>query len=376
MLLAFILTLLTLVWQIAIERKNMSKLTDEEKENEFFKEDNSDKKLGPILALVCVVFLLVAGAVVLFIINRQVENDPNKNIIAAVEESSSPTPTEETLIIDRTDEVPSPTVEETSPSPTVAPSLEPLEFETFDGEPLPFVKGAIMENDVKDFSKVKYDVARNLSEMEAYFEDNNLQALSDLAHLDRYIAMSYYYRDTTDFAYFGDVNAEGRPDGKGIAVYADNQYYCGEWADGVRQGSGVWIHYHIHLKENLTDAMVFHQFIGNFSNDLPNGEGQDHYEFDPVLMVKNSWYITNYMGNFTNGKIDGEFYCTAINKEGNYSDYTGNASNGSFEYVSESRDKRNRGPVLTDTQNPDSSIWLSKEDNTDIGVINYISGKN
>lgn len=360
------------------ERSFMSKLTEEEQENEFFKEENGDKHTGLIIAGVLIVLLLIMGAAVLVIINRQSDSNPNDNIVSYVEDNNTDA---ETVVIDRDTEIEAESAspeatKEAEASPIEVPTLEPIENFNLDGEPLPFVKGAIMETDVKDYSKVKFDVARNLSEMEGYFEDNNLEALSDLAHLDRYIAMSYYYRDSNDFAYFGDVNADGKPDGKGVAVYADNQYYCGEWSNGVRSGAGVWIHYHIHLKQNITDAISFHEYIGEFANDLPNGEGQDHYEFDPVLMVKNSWYITNYIGNFKDGKIDGEMYCTAINKEGNYSDYTGLAENGSFEYVSESRDKRNRGPVLTDTMNPDSSIWMSEADNTDIGVVNYISGNN
>lgn len=348
----------------------MSKINDEIKEeDEFFKEDKKNNNPKLIIVFVILIILLSIVAILLLLnLNKSIKNNNDNSklqdeIILDLEEPIVEEGANE--IIDRNE--PEATLE---PTPVKEEVNEQIEEEIIpqlpDDEP-------IMETNVKDYSKVKYDIKRNLSEMETYFNDNNLEALDDLAHLDRYIAMSYALKDTTDYAYYGDTNTNGEPDGKGIAVYADNQYYCGEWKNGLRSGAGVWVHYHIHLKENLSDPIIFHEFIGNFENDLPNGHGQDHYEFDPVLMVKNVNYITNYMCNYKDGLIDGEVYATSLDKNGTFIDYSGVASNGSFEYISESRDSKKKGPVLTDNSNGDNYYWLSEKENRNIGVKSYIS---
>lgn len=340
----------------------------DKEEEEFFKEDNKSgsPKLYIILGIICVLLSAVAILLVLNLKNAKPKVDEQNAISDKIEEYAGEENIKEPVndIIDRNEEVAT-----AEPIATVEPT--PIEEDDVVIEPLD--DKPIMETDVKDYSKVKYDIKRNLSEMEGYFNDNNLEALDDLAHLDRYIAMSYAYKGTTDFAYFGDVDSNGNPNGKGIAVYADNQYYCGEWKNGVRSGAGVWVHYHIHLKENLEDPVTFHEFIGHFENDLPNGDGQDHYEYDPVLMVKQEPYLTNIMCTYKNGLIDGEVYATSLNKNGDYTDYTGEAKDGKFIYISESRDSKKRGAVLTDTTNSDNYFWISEAANKNVGVTSYIS---
>ena len=238
---------------------------------------------------------------------------------------------------------------------------------------LAYSEEPVMELDVKNYSKVKYDTKSNLMELEDYFNQGNWEAVDDLVHLDRFIAMSYEFRGTDEFAYYGDVDSSGEPNGKGVAVYADNKYYFGDWKNGVRSGNGTWVHFHIHLKTNYTDVITYHQYVGEFRNDYPEGQGQDHYEYDPIIMQDNKWYITNYMGEFKKGLIDGAMYCTATDKNGSYCDYNGTAENGSFEYISEARDKNNRGPVLIGAENSDNYIWMSEKENRFIGVIAYNS---
>lgn len=231
----------------------------------------------------------------------------------------------------------------------------------------------VMELNIKDYKNVKYDSGRNLQEMEGYFAEGNQEALDDLAHLDRYIAMSFSLRGTKDYIYFGDTNASGLPHGKGIAVFADNQYYYGDWVDGKRQGFGWWEHFHIHLTKKNDDSIIFHQYKGDFKNDLPNGAGQDHYEFDLSKLAENSKTISNYLCNYIDGKIDGEVFCTVINKKNEVFQYQGNAQNGSFEYLDPKRDSKKRGPVIYWVENPDDYVWLSDDENRNIGVIGYIS---
>lgn len=335
---------------------------EEEFENEFFKEEKKSAILIPII--ISALVLVAAFCAMAFLLYEKIQNkDIVLKPVITTEEEAAPTPTATPADVLVT--------EAETPSPVEAEEPE-VEEDFWFKTPVPDV----METDVIDYSKVEFDVKRNLSEMEGYFQENNLEALSDLAHLDRYIAMSYYFRGTSDYAYYGDLDEEGRPDGIGIAVYADNQYYYGQWKHGMRQGGGVWQHYHIHLKTNLTDIITYHQYIGKFDNDIPNGQGQDHYEFDPDMLEDNAYYITNYIGEFKDGYINGEVYCTGIDGKGNEYEYSGNAEAGSFIYLSESRDKNKRGPVLMDKENPDNYIWLSAGENQKIGVSSYISKNN
>lgn len=350
------------------EDKNI-KLNNDDFEDEYFEEDINPK--NKIFIALGVLGVLVIVLILVLTLNGKKEED-SQNLQAeildyAVEEISPDNKENITEINDRLEEESPET-----PSPEPIQSPEVTQEDELSEEPAAS-QGPVMELDVKDYSKVKYDTKANLKEFEMYFAANNLEAMNDLSHLDRYIAMSYAFRGTTDFAYYGDVNANGEPNGKGVAVYADNQYYYGDWVDGKREGSGTWVHYHIHLGQNLTDSIVFHEYIGNFKNDLPNGSGQDHYEFDERFYVKNKFYITNYIGSFKDGLIDGEIYCTATDITGAAYEFVGTAKNGSYEYLSESRDKKNCGPVMVLTDNPDGYIWLSPKENKNIGVESYIS---
>ena len=267
------------------DNKIFDEVDTEEKQEEAFEEayftEKKPSKMSIIIPLVAILIVaILLGALLLFTkFGNKNDKNVDDKIVEYAEATSSPEvdSSVESDIVSR-EETPSEEPEvssEPSPSPIVE-ELPPIE------SPSP-----IMEVEVKDYTKIKYDIKQNLSEMEGFFNENNLQALSDLAHLDRFIAMSYAYRNTSEYAYFGDVNSDGKPHGKGVAVYADNQYYCGDWVNGKREGAGVWIHYHIHLTPNSNDPVTFHEYLGEFKNDLPDGQGQDHYEYDNSMLIKN-----------------------------------------------------------------------------------------
>ena len=65
------------------------------------------------------------------------------------------------------------------------------------------------------YKTLKYDAAAQLQEMFTYWNDGNLDAVRDLAHLPRFEAMSYDLKDGKDFIYYGDLSSEGKPEGKG-----------------------------------------------------------------------------------------------------------------------------------------------------------------
>lgn len=230
-------------------------------------------------------------------------------------------------------------------------------------------------NPVADYSKVEFDKDEQLAEMMYYWEEGNQKALDDLAKLERFLAMSWQLRNSKEFFYYGERNAEGKPEGMGIAVYADNQYYYGEWKNGVRSGEGSFMHYHIHTEVNKTDLYTYHQYTGFWADDLPDGEGSEHYEYDMSLLKTNVGYNTNLIGSYSKGLINGEFYITNIYSDGNMKEWYAEAENGSWIYQSDTKDNMGRRPVQVEDRNPDNYIWIYPKDNQGIGVSCLISGK-
>lgn len=361
--------------------------TEENFENEFFSEDTPKNAMIKALIGAGVLFVLLIILIIFMLVNKNSGNSGddtsklNETIIDySAEDTGLNKKDDNSTDISKDDLVNDMVIEngenDVSTSIIERSEDEPAKLEPIvSSEPVPTPTPAkeAMELDVKDFSKVKYDAKSNLREIEYYFDQNNWDAVTELAHLDRFLAMSYALRNTKEFSYYGDVNADGQPNGKGVAVYADNQYYFGEWVNGVRQGNGTWIHYHIHLKKDNDDMYTYHQFVGEFKNDLPNGNGQDHYEYNHDMLKDSTWYITNYMGTYKDGLIDGEIYCTATTSDDRYCDFLGTAHGGSFEKVVDTVDKNKKSPVLYSREDEENYIWMDQKENLNLGVSSYIS---
>lgn len=231
----------------------------------------------------------------------------------------------------------------------------------------------VMDTQQVDYSKVEFHTEEQLKEMMAYWADNNQKALDDLANLDRFKAMSWKLKGSTDFYYYGDKNGTGQPDGTGIAVYADNQYYYGEWKNGLRSGKGTWIHYHIHNTENKNDIYIYHQYTGSWAGDLPDGEGSEHYDFEMSLLKEHNIYYSNLIGSYAGGLINGELYVTSLDYQNEMKEWNGVADHGSWKYQNVNKDTAGRRPALVSTTDPDNYIWLSEKENKNIGVPCLIS---
>lgn len=255
------------------------------------------------------------------------------------------------------------TGEETSPSPQAAPTASPT--------PTPYREA--MESGAVNYDKVEFHQEEQLKEMMRYWSENNQKALDDLANLEHFLAMSWSLRGTKEFYYYGDTDTNGQPNGTGIAVYADNQYYYGGWLNGMRSGNGTWIHYHVHQKPSKTDLYTYHQYTGEWKNDLPEGEGSEHYDFNTALFKENVGYNNNLIGSYKKGLIDGEFYITNLYSDGNSKEWYASAKDGAFVYQNESKDKMGRRPVQVEDRNDENFIWMYPKENQNIGVPCLIS---
>lgn len=249
---------------------------------------------------------------------------------------------------------------------TASPAPKPLE------SPTPYRE--VMQETKVDYSKIQFDKEAQLKEMMAYWADSNEKAVDELAGLDRFRAMSWKLKGTTDCYYYGEVNAGGQAHGTGIAVYADNQYYYGSWENGVRSGSGTWVHYHVHNGQNKTDLYTYHQYSGMWKNDLPEGEGSEHYDFNLGALKEHTQYTSNRLGSYTKGLINGEFYLTSIDiDDDSMMEWEGEAKEGSWLYQADAKDKKGNRPVLVDYNDPNNYTWMQPKENTGIGIPCLIS---
>lgn len=186
--------------------------------------------------------------------------------------------------------------------------------------------------DIEDENDEAYTKEFILNEALPYFADNNQDAIWDLAHLKRYVKLSKELEGSGKFYYQGDIDADGRPNGKGLAIYEKNSYYYGEWSHGVRNGTGNWFRFYIGQK-NKTNAMgkyMAHSYSGQWSNDLPNGDGAEHYEVDISKLERHTRILQNVVGKFSDGLYDGDMYANTVDYIGNVEEWNAVADHGVF----------------------------------------------
>lgn len=360
-------------------KKNIHDEDFEFQDDKFFNQIDKAKILVSVIPVALIIIILA----ITLIVNGKKGNKPEaedlqQSIMDYADESRPVNNTSvnvEEVTEASSEKVQEPAESEKEGSPEKEGTSSKTEESQIDMEPSPTPYQQIMNTDKVDYSKVSYNRDEQLKEMMAYWADGNQKALDDLANLDRFKAMSWALKNTTDFYYYGEQNAAGQPEGKGIAVYADNQYYYGEWKAGVRSGGGTWIHYHIHNTVNKNDPYLYHQYAGSWAEDLPDGEGSEHYDYDASLLKENKIYNTNLIGNYSQGLIHGDFYLTTFYAEGEYREWNARADHGSWIYQSENKDKVGRKPIYVSTLDPDNYVWMLPKENKNIGVSCLISAK-
>lgn len=249
-------------------------------------------------------------------------------------------------------------------APDKEPAAEPeIALTAADGD-----KTAIVV-DVEDENDVAYSKEYILNEALPYFADNNQDAIWDLAHLKRYVKLSEGLKGTGQYYYNGDVNSDGKPDGQGLAIYENNSYYYGGWSDGVRNGNGTWFRFYIGRK-NKTNAMgkyTAHSYSGEWANDLPNGQGAEHYEVDISKLQVRERILQNVVGNFTEGLYDGELYMNTVDYTGNVEEWSGVTEKGVFTLW---RDMSAIGECSVWRKNDDTSLCMDidKSENKNQGL--------
>lgn len=347
----------------------------------MFHEDESDLKSMDraklLVTIVPVVLIIIVLAITLIVSGNKKEEEKGDDLQQSIMDYADGTiPAEsDSVQADQEGIVKKEPVDEEQEKADVSGQeiVKEEEKESSTPSPSPTPYQQIMNTQQVDYSKVEFNRDEQLKEMMTYWADNNQKALDDLANLDRFKAMSWKLKGTTDFYYYGDKNGSGQPEGMGIAVYADNQYYYGQWKSGLRSGKGTWIHYHIHNTENKNDVILYHQYTGFWANDLPDGEGSEHYDFEMSLMKEHTIYYGNLIGSYSGGLVNGDFYVTTLNLNNEMKEWNGEADHGTWKYQNENKDKAGRKPALVSTTDPDNYIWLSSKENKNVGVRCLIS---
>ncbi|MCM1387761.1 MAG: hypothetical protein NC231_10565 [Bacillus sp. (in: Bacteria)] len=324
--------------------------------------------LTAILLGVIVVLLICIGALLLMLTNRQksatdsteaLQQDIEDYANAQKQNDKAVQPSAQEAIIVEPD-TSLETSEEESGHETEAEEIL-VESDTLN-------KTAIVV-DVEDENDVSYTKEFILNEMLPYFADNNLDAVWDLAHLKRYVKLSTELKGTDSYYYMGDVNANGAPHGKGLAIYENNAYYYGSWENGVRSGDGRWYRFYIDEIGKPTTKKVYqaHSYSGAWSNDLPNGEGAEHYDVDISQLEVRERVIQNVVGNFSDGLYDGDMYANTVDYTGNVEEWNAVAQKGVFDLW---RDMSSIGEcsVWQHRDNPDSYMDIDKSENKNQGM--------
>lgn len=350
-----------------IEDLDQEKEEDEESVQGFLhKPYMTTVLLGVILALlICIIILL------LFMPNRRqsAQTGGNDNLQQSITQYAQEQKQNdyvaglsgETVAIDPVDTSES---KEETPQHTVEEETEPETAPvSVDGD-----KTAVVV-DVEDENDISYSKEFILNEALPYFADNNQDAIWDLAHLKRYVKLSEELKNTDQYYYKGDVNSDGRPDGQGLAIYENNSYYYGEWVDGVRSGTGTWYRFYIGKinKSNAMGKYIAHSYAGSWANDLPDGQGAEHFDVDISKLKAHERILQNVVGNFSGGLYDGELYMNTVDYTGNVEEWSGVTEKGVFTLW---RDMSAIGECAVWRKNDDHSLCIDidKSENKNQGL--------
>lgn len=224
-----------------------------------------------------------------------------------------------------------------------------------------------------------------MAELYGYWDEYQLEAVGDLIRLERVKMLTKELAGTDRYYYYGETDTSGLPNGKGLAIYADNTYYFGEWNKGLRSGSGMWLRIYPDGPANVGDytGVLEHQYNGQFKNDLPNGNGQEHYTYDSTK-ITGEMSIANVIGGFKNGYYNGELYIMTMDEKGTSYDWYANATDGKFDYCEENVvNTTGKKPVLKKGEDNDHSTdssddgyyWMLDLNNSGFGIYSLKKAK-
>lgn len=208
-----------------------------------------------------------------------------------------------------------------------------------------------------------------LKELFDYWDAYKMEAVNELLRLERIKEISAQLNGTNKFYYYGAVDSLGRPHGRGLAVYRNNTYYCGDWKEGLRSGQGMWLQVAIYDEADEKNLGVLeHMYNGRWSKDLPNGQGQEHFSYDHhVLNIKDK-IITNVIGNFKDGYYHGEMYIMTTDSRGDTKEWDGICKKGVWDILLEGSTTKGVWRSTEMNQGDYEYYFMFPEDNVNQGI--------
>lgn len=216
-----------------------------------------------------------------------------------------------------------------------------------------------------------------MEELFSYWDQYHMEAIADLIRLARVKELTNSLSGTSYYYYYGNTNDANKPEGKGLAIYADNTYYFGEWKNGLREGNGMWLQI-FPDKEGVVGSnygVTEHQYNGEWKNDLPNGNGQEHYSYN-TKKLKGELSMANAIGGFKNGYYNGDLYIMTLDEYGVSYGWYATANAGVFDMIEDKVSTTNKHPYWRKGNDNDHSTdeyddgyyWFLKEENKNWGI--------
>ena len=232
------------------------------------------------------------------------------------------------------------------------------------------------------FPTSEQDVQTILGNLASFWEAYNMEAVDYLIRMDKYRYLSQLLEGTNEYFYFGETGKDGEPNGRGLACYANNQYYYGDFKDGLRSGNGYWYQIFVrggaYCREN--NGIYSHTYHGEWAEDYPNGNGQEHLDIDPQYLQER--IATNVIGSFKNGYYHGDEIVTTLTPgDTNLLNWRGTAVEGEWIAAGGNYGMLPDGTILNIAaletaedvnEVPDRYFWMLAKENIGQGITGLI----
>lgn len=220
------------------------------------------------------------------------------------------------------------------------------------------------------------DTDQILKGLSDYWAAGEMDSVDYLVRMDKFRYLSGTLEGSSDYYYYGDENESGEPEGTGVAVYAGNQYYYGSFHNGLREGNGFW--YQIYVKngpfEKANNGVYGHSYNGEWKNDLPDGQGQEHFDIDRSLLKET--VIANMVGTFAGGYYNGDFKLNSFDADETETNWIGTCRYGTWVPFGDSTVKGTDGSVqvrvLQNTANTDNYYYMKQNEDHGQGIYNIV----